>query len=226
VRLRWGIAGLSFVAVAGIAMFWRQPASEPPVDFSDSLTGPTSPNFVIPFQSYSLTPEGLLRSDSASDRDYARDRPMVKTVSAGYLQREFIFEIDVRIPTDTQDIAFVGFGRGEPNPEVSMEPAASFVFRIHGLKGMNTVHAAAAARRGAHLRLEAIGKYPIGERTTFRIEHARNRVTLSMPATPGASHVFELSSDPALFDEESGWLFFGNSAEGTTFSNARVRPRG
>jgi hypothetical protein len=227
VTLRWVSAGLALVTLAGLALYWPR-SVEPAADFSDALTGPASPTLAIPFQAYALTPEGLLRSESASNRTHGKDRPMVKTLSGGYLLRDFIFEVDVMIPSDTQDIAYVGFGRGEPNPDYSMEPSAAFLFRIHGLSGVYDVHAAAAAAAGRgipHLRLEHIGKYEPGRRTTFRIEHAGNRVTLSMPGTPGASHTFEMASYPGLFDDRSGFLFFGNSSEGAVFSQVRVLPR-
>jgi hypothetical protein len=232
VTLRWVGGGLALAAVVGLAFYWPRSVAAAP-DFSDALTGPASPNLAIPFQAYALTPEGLLRSESATNRTHGKDRPMVKTLSGAYLRRDFIFEVDVMIPADTQDIAYVGFGRGEPNPDYSMEPSGAFLFRIHGLSGVGDVHAAAAAAAGRgtnptrlpHLRLEAIGKCEPGRRTTFRIEHAGTRVTLSMPGTPGASHTFEIASYPELFDDRSGFLFFGNSSEGTVFSQVRVGPR-
>jgi len=231
VRLRWVGAGLALVTVAALSLYWPRSVA-PAADFSDALTGPASPNLAIPFQAYALTPEGLLRSESASDRTYGEDRPVVKTLSGGYLLRDFIFEVDVMIPSDTEDIAYVGFGRGEPNLGYSMEPSGAYLFRIHRLPGRYDVHAAAASLEGTnpartpHLHLETIGKYEPGRRTTFRIEHAGTRVTLSMPGIHGASYTFEMPSYPGLFDDRSGFLFFGNSAEGTVFSHVRVGPRG
>jgi hypothetical protein len=228
--LRFAAPALVLVTLAGIVLYrtWRvHPV--PAGDFTDDLTGPVSANLTIPFQAYAMTPEGLLRQDSASDRTYGSDRPMVKTRSAGYLARDFIFEVDVTIPADSHDIVFIGFGRGDPNPAVSMEPAAAFLFRIHNLPGMDVVHAAASKSTGSqpmHIRIEALGKYVAGTRTRFRIEKAGGQVILSMPATPVARFTFDLAAFPGLFDERSGYLFFGNSAEGTIFNHVSVRPRG
>lgn len=221
--------GAVLLALVAIGIYSARPEPAPPVDFSDDLTGPASPHLTIPFDAYALTPKGLLRTDSVTDPD----RPMVKTVSGAYLSRDFIFEIDVTIPRTTHDIAFVGVGLGEPNPAYHMEPAGAFMFRIHNIRGVDTVYAAAAlppsppsATGPLHARQEMIGTYVPDETTTFRIQRADNRVTLSMPATEGASHTFELESFPAVVDRNRAYLFFGNSAVGTIFSNVRVRPRG
>lgn len=235
--LRIGVAALVLVAVAGIGVSSMRPAPVPAIDFSDTLRGPASPNLSIPFQAYALTPEGLLRAESASGRLSGLDRPMVKTRSGAYLARDFVFEVDVMIPPGAEDIAFVGFGLGDPNPGLANEPAGAFLFRIHSLPNMNVVHAAAAPPPGGRhsetvspadvlLRVDVIGRYETGSRTTFRIERAAGIVTLSMPGKSGSQFAFELPSYPALIDGGTGFLFFGNTAEGTIFSNVRVRPRG
>lgn len=233
--MRLGVAVLGIVLAA--AIYSARPAPAPAVDFSDTLRGPASPHLSIPFDAYALTPDGLLRTTSSSGRESGIDRPMVRTVSGAYLSRDFVFDVDVTIPADIEDLAFVGFGRGDANPGLSHEPAAAFIFRIHRLPHTDVVHAAAARPPGPRLdtttppsevllRLEAIGKYVPGMTTTFRIERAGNIVTLSMPGTSGAQSEFDLRDYPELFDERSGFLFFGNSAEGTIFSNVSVRPRG
>lgn len=233
--LWWGVVGTALFALAGIAASCERQAPAPPVDFTDSLTGPASPDLTIPFEAFTLTPEGLRRSRSDPGAASSRDRPMVKTRSGGYLSREFVFEIDVTIPAGTEDIAFVGFGLGEPNPAYHMEPAGAFMFRIHGLRDADGVDVAAALpprpqRAGGgspvHARLQNIGTYPSGATTTFRIEHVDNQVTLSMPGQTGAAHTFDLSVFPDLLGRDSAYLFFGNSAEGAVFSNVRVRPPG
>lgn len=206
-----------------------------PIDFADDLRGPVSPNLTIPFGAYALTPEGLLRSKAVTGSSFGNDRIVVKTVSGGYGSRDFVFEIDVTIPAKTEDLAYVGFGLGDPNPAYNSEPAGAFQFRIHNLPGLNRVDASASlpptdrpaeAGPGVHAELKAIGIYQPGSTTTFRIERGGNRVTLSMPGREGASHVFDGSLQPTLFGEGEGFLFFGNSSEGTVFSNVRVRPRG
>lgn len=236
-RLRLAATALALMALAGIGVYSMPPTSVLPADFADSLRGPASPHLSIPFGAYALTPDGLRRTTSASGRESGLDRPMVKTVSGGYLSRDFVFDIDVMIPGEIEDLAFVGFGRGDSNPGLSNEPGAAFIFRIHRLPHTDVVHAAAAPPPGGRLdatvapaevllRLEAIGKYVPGTKTTFRIERAGDIVTLSLPGVPDVRSAFDLRDYPQLFDERSGFLFFGNSAEGTIFSNVRVRPRG
>lgn len=236
-RSRLLVTALALVPLAGIGAYSMRPAPVPPADFSDTLRGPGSPNLSIPFGAYALTPEGLLRADSSSGQVYGLDRPMVRTRSGAYLSRDFVFEVDVTIPSGAEDIAFAGFGLGDPNPRLSNEPGAAFIFRIHSLPGMDVVHTAAAPPPGGRpsetvtptdvpLRLAEVGRYEAGRQTTFRIERAGDLVTLSMPGTPDARSAFDLRDYPKLFGGGSGFLFFGNSAEGTIFSNVRVRPRG
>lgn len=229
------LAALLVVGVAGIAVYWPRPVPDPPIDFSDDLKGPTSENFVIPFDAFALTPAGLLRSRAVTGEGFGSDRPVIKTRSGAYLSREFVFEIDVTIPASTEDIAYVGFGLGANNPAYNNEPAGAFMFRIHNLPGVDTVHAVASrppstqpAESGPQVfaRLQTLGRYIPGQTTTFRIEHGGNRLTLSIPDQQGASHTFALPSYPGLFEPGSSYLFFGNSAEGTVFSNVRVRSRG
>lgn len=236
-RLRLAVAALALIALAGIGVHSMRPEPARPADFSDALRGPASPALSIPFGAYALTPDGLLRTTSTSGRESGLDRPMVKTVSGAYLSRDFVFEVDVMIPRESQDLAFVGFGQGDPNPGLSNEPGAAFVFRIHRLPQSDVVHAAVARPAGGRLaptvspadvmlRLDAIGTYVPGTTTTFRIERAGDIVTLSLPGAPDVRSAFDLRDYPQLFDDRSGFLFFGNSAEGTIFSNVRVRPRG
>jgi hypothetical protein len=236
VWLRISALVLVVAAVIGLSVYGtRRTHIAPPVDFVDDLTGPATPALVIPFNAYALTPEGLIRTQAATGRIFGNHRPMVKTASGEYLSRDFVFEVDVTIPAETQDLAYVGFGRGDPNPAYNDEPAGAFLFRIHNLPGLNRVDAAASlpsserpteAGAKVHAALTAIGQYVPASRTTFRIERAGSKVTLSMPATPGASHTFDMTALPHMFGAADGYLFFGNSAEGTIFSNVRVRPRG
>lgn len=226
---------LGLIALGSLAIFWWRPVAPAPVNFSDDLKGPTSEHLVIPFEAFALTPEGLLRAHAVTANAFGNDRTVVRTRSGAYLSREFVFEVDVTIPAGTEDLAYVGFGLGDANLAYNNEPAGAFLFRIHRMTGMDTVHASASrpsttrpAEAGPQVfaRLEAIGRYVPGATTTFRIEHASNRVTLSMPGQDGAGYTFDLSSFPGLFERDSGYLFFGNSSEGTVFSNVRVRPRG
>lgn len=232
---RWAIPALLLATAAGVAVYRGRPAPPQPVYFSDDLKGPSSEHLVIPFEAFTLTPDGLLRSHAVTAHAFGNDRAVVRTRSGGYLAGDFVFEVDVTVPPDTEDLAYVGFGSGASNPAYNNEPAGAFMFRIHSMKGMDVVHAAASrppsdrkAEAGPQVfvRLETIGRYAAGTTTTFRIEQADNRVTLSIPGQQGASYTFALPSFPGLFDREAGYLFFGNSAEGTVFGNVRVRPRG
>ena len=235
--MRLAVPILAIVFLSAVAFYSAPTSAAPAVDFSDPLRGPASPNLSIPFEAYALTPEGLRRTTSSSTPESLIDRPMVRTRSDRYLSRDFVFDVDVTIPEGMRDIAFIGFGHGEPNPGLDNEPGAAFLFRIHNMPDMHVVHAAAARPPGGRprptvapadvlLHIEAIGNYVPDVTTTFRIERAANIVTLSMPGTPGAQSEFDLRDYPKLFDERSSFLFFGNSAEGTVFSNVRVRPRG
>jgi len=232
---RW-IAGALVLVAAAVAIYSVRPGPPPPaVYFTDDLKGPAAPYLAIPFDAYALTPDGLLRTKAVTGRAFGNDRPIAKTVSGHYGSREFVFDVDVTIPPGRQDLAYVGFGRGDANHAYFNEPAASFLFRIHNGVGGNAVHVAAsrpAAQRQAetdpvvYAAFGEIGAYVPGSTTTFRIERAGNRVTMSMPATAGASHTFDMLQFPALFAADEGFLFVGNSTEGTVFSNLRVRPRG
>jgi hypothetical protein len=232
---RW-IAGALVLVAGTIALYSMRPGPEASaVDFTDDLKGPAAPRLDIPFDAYALTPDGLLRAKSVTGRDFGNDRPMVRSVSGAYASRDFVFEVDVRIPAEIQDLAYVGFGRGDPNPAYYNEPASAYLFRIHNGVGANAINAAASRPATArqteagpvvYAAFQTIATYVSGSTTTFRIERHGNRVTLSLPAAPDASHTFDMSLLPGLFGEGEGFLFLGNSTEGTVFSNLRVRPRG
>lgn len=234
--LRIALPAAILIALAAIGLYAMRDRPAPPVDFNDPLTGPASPQLTIPFEWFALTPDGLLRARSVTAREFGNDRHAVKTISGGYLSRDFVFEVDVTIPPSTQDLAYVGFGLGDENPAFNNEPAGAFLFRIHSLPAVNRVDVAASmppsTRRqsdvgpAVYMRIEEVGRYIAGTKTTFRIEKAGSTVVMSMPGTPGASRSLELSQFPGLFGEDEAYLFFGNSAEGTLFSNVRVRPRG
>jgi hypothetical protein len=207
-------------------------SSEPePVDFVDPLTGPVSPNLVIPFDKYALTAAGLLRTHSESGTENGIERPVVKTASGGYLSRDFVFEVDVTIPGDHGDIAYVGFGEGRNNPALDNEPSHAFLFRIHNLPRMPLYRIDLAISdpeggvgyRGAFRHFQQIGEYTPGRPMRFQISHRAGTVTLSVPAVSGAHATFEPAQYRGLFDSTSAFLFLSNSSEGTTFQNASLR---
>lgn len=216
------VAGLLVSACA------RGPA---PVDFVDPLTGPVSQALAIPFDKYALTATGLLRTNSESGTENGIERPVVRTVSGGYLSRDFVFEVDVTIPKDHGDIAYVGFGQGRNNPALDNEPSHAFLFRIHNLPRMPLYRIDLAVSdpkggvgfRGAFRHFQQIGEYTPGRPMRFQISHQAGKVTLSVPALAGGHATFEPAQYRDLFDRANAFLFLSNSSEGTTFQNASLR---
>ena len=206
-------------------------AGAEPIDFEDALTGPVSPALNIPFEKYRMTPAGLLRSEAGSGTENGIDRPVVKTVSGGYLSRDFIFEVDVTIPEDHGDIAYVGFGAALNNRRYENEPADSLLFRIHNLPKLPFFGVDVAitdqdvvGKIGEHFRtISRVADYRSGAPMRFRIAHRAGDVTLSIPALPSASVTFTRAQFADLFDDRHAFLFVANSSEGTTFRNASVR---
>lgn len=203
----------------------------PAVDFVDPLTGPVSPAMSIPFETYALTANGLRRTHSESGTENGIERPVIRTVSGNYLSRDFVFEVDVTIPKDHGDIAYVGFGSGRANAALDNEPTYGFIFRIHNLPrmpfyGIDLTVAdprGGAGFRGAYRRFARLGEYTPGQTMRFRIAHQAGKVTLSVPALPTVRAEFETSQFSDLFKTTDAYLFLSNSSEGTTFRNASLR---
>jgi hypothetical protein len=201
------------------------------VDFNDPLTGPVSPAWTIPFEKYALTADGLLRTHSESGTENGIERPVVRTVSGDYLSRDFVFEVDVTIPKEHGDIAYVGFGSGDSNTVVDNEPTHAFLFRIHNLPRMPFYGIDLAVGdpqggvgyRGAFRHFARAGEYAAGQVMRFRIAHQAGKVTLSVPALPDVRAEFETAKFPDLFKTTDAYLFLSNSSEGTTFRNASLR---
>tara|TARA_Y100000588_G_scaffold373068_1_gene446423 strand:+ start:974 stop:1855 length:882 start_codon:yes stop_codon:yes gene_type:complete len=153
------------------------------------------------------------------------DRPMIKTVSGGFEATDFIAELTVTETdlTQSKDLIYFGFGAGEANPSHFDEPTNSIYLRIHNNTGSwKGVHAShhTGITSGTSV-FDEIGSYdPTG--TTFRIEKSGDDVTLSIVGVTGASQTFSLSAIASVLDGTNGHIFFGNSAEGTTFSDLVV----
>jgi len=201
-----------------------------PVDFVDPLTGPVSPALVIPFEKYALTARGLLRTHAESGTENGIERPVIRTVSGRYLSRDFVFEVDVTIPADHGDIAYVGFGAAHANLTLDNEPSNAFLFRIHNLPRMPFYGIDIAAGdpeggvglRGAFRQFSQVATYTPGKAMRFRITHQQGKVTLAVPALPDARITFDLAQFRGLFDTANAHLFISNSSEGTTFNNASL----
>jgi hypothetical protein len=207
-------------------------ASEPAaIDFSDPLTGPVSPALTIPFEKYGLTAAGLQRTHSESGTENGIERPVVRTASGAYMDREFVFEVDVTIPADHGDIAYVGFGSGRANAVLDNEPSHAFLIRIHNLPrlpfyGIDLTVAdpqGGSGFRGGYRHFQRIGEYTPGRAMRLQIRHEDGKVTLAVPAVPEARAVFDLARFRDLFTAEDAHLFLANSSEGTTFTNASLR---
>jgi hypothetical protein len=207
----------------------RSPEGTP--GFTDALAGPDSPAFSIPFDKFGFTPKGLVRTDSVSGTGNGTDRPIVRTVSGEFLGRDFVFDIDVTIPAGSDDIAYVGFGDGLPNPSFFNEPSRAFLFRIHHLAAIQrfSIEAAVAppwgSAKGAYTFHETLGDYATGQRFTFRIQRLGDSLTLSVP-TLSVERSLSLSQYGWFLKGRNAFLFFSNTAQGATFSNAAVSYRG
>jgi hypothetical protein len=199
------------------------------VDFNDPLTGPVSPALTIPFDKYALSERGLLRTNSESGNGI--ERPVVRTVSGQYLSRDFVFEVDVTIPADHGDIAYVGFGSGNRNTVLDNEPSYAFLIRIHNLPRMpfygidlTVAHPdGGVGLQGAYREFFRVGEYMPGRPMRFRISHASGTVTLSVPGLPDTQATFDAARHRDLFGRDEAFLFLSNSSQGTTFSNAVLR---
>jgi hypothetical protein len=199
-----------------------------PVDIADSLRGPVSPHLLIPFEAYALTPEGLLRSHSASADRSGVDRPIVRTLSGNYLARNFAFEVSVTIPEAHEDIAYVGFGEGVANGAFHNEPTNAFLFRIHHIDSIRRIDTAVAKRDGGkaplphYATLDSVANYTPGRAMRFRIERRDEQVIMSVPELAGSERTFKLADFPGLFRGDRAYLFLGTTSQGTTFSELSV----
>lgn len=194
------------------------PAAAQITPIFDSLQGPASPDLVIDFGKYGYTPAGLARTSSLSGFENGTDRPMNKTVATNFNSCNFVYELTVKTGTPNTDIIYVGFGQGTSDVGFFNEPTEAFQFRIHNNLVSNRIDAAVRTG-GSFTSFATIGTYiPAG--TTFQIVCAGSFVTLSVVGQPGSA-TFALGAVPTLTAENSR-LFFGNTAEGTTFSDFLV----
>lgn len=225
--------------MAAIAAFVAAPVlvaspalAEDDMNFTDPLTGPSSAHLGTIDGDYSYGATGLARtqSDAGYDGFASIDRPMVRTLSGGFLNTDFVAELTVtRTVADVgsvQDLIYFGFGQGVANPSYFNEPTNSFIFRIHSSAGFYGVHAAYhsgfSTPAWTSANLNQIGQYnPTG--TTFRIEKSGNDVTLSIVGQPGASQSYSVSDLGGVLNSSNGYIFFGNSARGTIFSDLVVQ---
>ena len=195
--------------------------------FSDALTGPTSPNLSIPLTKYSYTADGLARTyvdptinPTGNEID---DRELVRTLSSAYFTTDFTASITVDI-RGAKDISYFGFGVGNMDPNYYNEAAHNFLFRIHKWGGYFGIQAAAEGNGGIFLDDHEIGNYPGGP-VTFVFTRVGNSLTMSVPSI-GAQWTYSISQfAPAMgLNSSNTQLYFGNTYEGTVFSNFSVTP--
>lgn len=227
-RVRIGLGILAVVVALGW-IYSRYPVGAPAIDFADDLTGPTSAQLDIPFGHYMFTPEGLLRVRSVTGHSNGSERPLVRSRSALYLHRDFIFEAEVIIPADTQDMVFVGVGDGAP-ASPNNEPSGGFGFRIHRLPDNHDIRWSATELQagstfGRYAFDDTIGTVPPDGVVRVRIERSGDRVTGSVLGQPESERTVMASAYPELLRSGHGFLFFANSATGTIFKHVSVRPR-
>lgn len=218
---------LGIVLTATAAVYTLRPGNAPAVDFVDRLTGPASEHFDIPFDRYALTPEGLLRHYSESGRTNGHDRPVVRTRSDQYLARDFVFEVDVRFAATGEDLAFVGMGDATLTAPFN-EPGGAFGFRIHYLPTVREVRLAAITLPAPGMPVtypfeQVIGSVPDDRTITLRLERNGDQITGSMPGQDGSSHAVRISDYRQVLRSGRGFLYLANTAEGTVFSNVKVR---
>lgn len=223
------LIGTGLLAAGVAAVYLLRPDVAPAVDFVDNLTGPTSAQFDIPFDTFTLSPEGLLRAHSDSGRENGTDRPVVRTRSDRYLSRDFVFEVDLSIPPDVQDIVFVGVGAARSTAPFN-EPGAGFGFRVHHLPDNREVRLAAVTlpQPGAGITYpfqETLGSMPADGTITLRLERNGDQIIGSLPGQPDSERRIRISAYPSILSSGQGFLYLSNTAEGTVFSNVRVRPR-
>lgn len=220
----FAVLGVSFLAAFVFPSRSCAQASSPQTYFTDSLTGPTSPNLApIPSAKYGYTASGLERTQS----DNATDRPMVTTALDTYLaQTNFVAEVTVTLPSS--DLLFFGLGQGNSDPGYDNEPSNAFYFRVHnnfqGYSGIQAdVRTTSAAPSSGYQAVNQIGTYSSGSTITLRIERLGD--TLTMSIVGGGSVTYSLSAYPSLgLTNTNTLLFFGNTNVGSVFSNLKIYP--
>lgn len=220
---------LGIVVLGAAAVYSLQPDAAPAVDFADGLTGPASEFFDIPFDRYTLTPEGLLRHYSESGRSNGNDRPVVRTRSDQYLARDFVFEVDITFAAGGEDIAFVGLGDATLTAPFN-EPGGAFGFRIHYLPTNREVRLAAMTLPQPGMPVTypielPLGIVPESRAITLRLERSGDQVIGSLPRQEGSEGTIRISDHRQVLRSGRGFLYLANTAEGTVFSKIKVRAR-
>jgi hypothetical protein len=227
-----GYGGQNYAVFVNTTPFAPPP---PPAEmfFTDTLTGPSSPNLAtIPAGKYTYTASGLQRSQSSSDTD----RPVVTTGLSTYLTtNNFIAEVSV-MEADN-DILYFGVGQGDSDPSYNNEAGHAFYFRVHnnfvngggGYYGIQadvrgfTGDSSAKGYGNGFQELNTVGNYSPGSTITLRI--VRNGDTITMSIVGGGSVSYSLSAYPALgLTDSNTRVFFGNTSVGSVFSNLKIYP--
>jgi hypothetical protein len=173
---------------------------------------------------------------------YTEDRHYLTTARSDYLLSDWVYEVNVRSPTDgPPDILYIGIGSGRPDPTYFNETANSLMFRIHqGWIGGRVDVAAHPTGPGPEYTYfaEAIGYLPAHGGTAFteftaRIAKVGNTIKFSICKCPSDSEPCE----PEFFDEildlataapflTSGntYLLLGNGSGSYVYTKATILP--
>ncbi len=201
--------------------------AEDDMNFTDDLTGPSSPYLGPIDPDYSYTPDGLERISWQPERTAdCCDRPMVRTASSEFSSADFVTTVHVTRPIDPSGIMdLIWFGYGEGNATgIYNEPTNAFTFRIHS--HATTFHIDAVVNAGSTYFVAASWSIASFDRDmTFRIAKTEGTVELSIPEV-SASASFPAALLDGILDETNSHIFFGNSVSGTIFSDFTVETIG
>lgn len=195
------------------------------LNFTDPLLGPVSPYLTIDSAKFGYTGAGLTRIQSDSGNANGTDRPVVRTISGAFLGRNFDYQIHVTSPAApaTEDIIYVGFGQGATNPGYYNEPTNSALFRIHNLSGYRQIDIATSSGFSGwpFTFIAGSGTFdPAG--TTFRITRHDDVLAMEIVGQPTSLRTFSVSANLPFLGASDAYLFFANTATGTTFSDVQV----
>jgi len=195
-------------------------------NFTDSLKAGEDAGFLNTHANYVRGTEGLRRDSSPCGTincDTTNNRPMNETdAGAEFINRDFIASVEITRLSGGTDLIWFGFGDGSTESTFN-EPDNAVQFRIHAgdLVGARIDLVTTVNGLWTSEGFGAGGVYN-GATTELVIERTGDDVTISIPSL-GTSKSHSLFVDmQGVLTPENSRLFFGNTSEGTIFSNFRV----
>ena len=193
-------------------------------NFTDPLSAGNDAGFlVINGVRYTREAAGLRRTFSSSGIHNGTDRVMNTTqLAAPFIDRDFVVDLDIRRPDISSggDIIFFGLGDGSVDSIYNNEPTNSIHFRIHTETLATWVDATARIGNVFHAFQRIADDWDEVTGATFRMKRSDDLVTLSIPSIPGASHTISIAATlGSSLTAANTLIFFGNTSEGTVFSN-------